>query len=128
MNVAVVLGSYFFWHYTLAFGELLILYRDFLWFIGRWFSFGVLLRTLFSPWRRLGEKYRGGFNLGAWAETLMINLLMRLVGLVFRLGLLFIGLILWLAAALLGLGFFLLWPLLPFLIFILGYFGFLLIL
>ena len=79
------------WHYGQGLRELFGVAQNFLWFVAHFFSFKLLLRTLFSPWKRLGENYGGGFDLAAFASTLVVNTLMRVVGLVTRLIILLIG-------------------------------------
>lgn len=116
-------GSYLIWHYTSAFADLLFLYRNFLWFIAHFFSFSTLLKTLISPWRRLGERYRGGFHPSAWLETLLVNFFMRVIGLVFRLVLLGVGAVVWLLVLIGSLLFLVIWPFLPLAIFSLIWLG-----
>ena len=76
---------YFAWHYTAGLFGCLRLLADFLWFIYHFFSVPVIVPTLFTPWRRLGEAYRGGFDPGRVFETFIVNTLMRLFGFVIRL-------------------------------------------
>lgn len=76
--------SYFFWHYTKAYKELFLLTRNILWFVLHLFSIRELLQTFFQPWQRLGERYRGGFNVSAWFESFVVNMIMRLVGIAIR--------------------------------------------
>ena len=91
MAFLALLGRYFAWHYTGGLLACLRLWADFLWFIYHFFSAPVIMRTLFTPWRRLGEPYRSGFDPERALETFIVNLLMRLFGLVVR--------IIWLATA-----------------------------
>ncbi len=115
--------QYLSWHYTTALKDLLNIIRDFLWFIGHLFSLSELGRTFFSPWRRLGEQYRGGFSPQAWLETFILNSVMRLIGIIFRLILLISGLIVLLLVLILTPIVFIFWLILPWLVifsFILG--------
>ena len=84
-------GRYLAWHYTTGLLDCLQLLGNFLWFVYHFFSVPVIVRTLLTPWRRLGEPYRGGFNPERLLETFIVNLLMRLFGFVVR--------IIWLALA-----------------------------
>ena len=108
---------YLWWHYTLALGDLAILLRDLWRFLYHFFSIPTLIRTLFAPWRRLGESYPHGFNPQAVLEIVVVNTLMRLVGLIFRLVMIVVGLATLMVAAVIGVCFFLIWLLLPFVIF-----------
>jgi hypothetical protein len=68
------------WHYGRGLKELFGVSGNFLWFITHFFSFKLLLKTLFVPWKRLGEPYEGGFDLGKFASAFVVNSLMRAVG------------------------------------------------
>ncbi len=81
------------WHYGQGLRELFGVTGNFLWFIVNFFSFKLLLKTLFAPWRRLGEHYGGGFDLNAFASTLIINGLMRAFGFITRSLVLLVGLV-----------------------------------
>ena len=80
MNALIFTKDYFSWHYGAALKKGLIIWRNFLWFVAHFFSIGLLFRTLFSPWKRMHEYYGRGFDLGRYFETLIINVIMRLVG------------------------------------------------
>lgn len=108
--------EYLWWHYTLAWRDLGAIWGNYLWFIYHFFSIPVLIRTLFSPWKRLGESYPERFNLGATLATFFINSLMRLIGGVIRLALLIFGFAVYLLVILLGVITFVLWLVLPLII------------
>lgn len=115
MIVGRLLKSYFLWHYSFALTAWWRIYGNCLWFLYHFFSVSILIRTLFSPWRRLAENYSSGFVPQVIAETLVVNTLMRLVGFTIRvsfllfawcviIGAFFLGwltLVLWLVAPLL---------------------------
>lgn len=101
------------WHYGQGFSELMGVAHNFLWFVAHFFSFKLLLRTIFAPWKRLGENYTGGFNLGAFASTLIVNTLMRAVGFVTKMMVLALGSIAYVSVALLSLFLALIWVLAP---------------
>ena len=45
------------------------------------FSIGLLLRTLFSPFKRMEEeRKKGSLKFEDWGGAIIINLLMRLIG------------------------------------------------
>ena len=85
--------AYIKWHYGQGLQEFLDVTKNFLWFITHFFSFKLLLKTLFLPWKRLGENYEGGFDLSAWVSAKIVNLLMRAVGLVTKMVVLILGLL-----------------------------------
>ena len=84
MKFFALLGRYLAWHYTTGLLDCLRLSANFLWFVYHFFSVPVLARTLFFPWRRLGEAYRGGFDPERLLETFIVNLFMRICGFVVR--------------------------------------------
>jgi hypothetical protein len=89
-------------------------WKNFLRFNFNYFSVGVLLRTLFSPWRRY-EVYRGrGFNVGKYIEAFISNLIFRLLGAFLRSILILAGLVAEIFVALAGAATFLFWIFLPF--------------
>lgn len=113
MSLLVISLHYLWWHYTLAWRDLFSIYRNFLWFVWHFFSVGPLFSTLLSPWRRLGEEYRGGFDLGAIVSVWLVNILMRSVGFIFRSLMIVFALAAWLLVFAAGLVFIFLWPFLP---------------
>jgi len=108
--------SYFVWHYGRAFADLLALYTTALRFTLRLFSLGTLLRTLFSPWRRMGEEYKKGFDPEAFFSSLIVNILMRLVGAFIRIIVIIFGLVTLAFVVMFGVIAFALWALAPFLV------------
>jgi len=80
------------WHYGRGLKEYFGVAGNFLWFVAHFFSFKLLIKTLFSPWKRLGESYGNGLNLSRYAETFIVNTLMRAVGFFTRVIVLVLGL------------------------------------
>jgi|SRR3989344_2581249 len=105
--------AYLKWHYGKGLRELFGVTKNFLWFITHFFSFKLLLKTLLSPWRRLGEPYNGGFDLKAFASTFIINILMRLVGFFLKAIVLLVGLFSYLFVLSFFLSVLLIWLLTP---------------
>lgn len=91
MGVFTFVKDYFLWHYSVALKERLIIWKNFLWFVSQFFSIGLLLRTLIQPWRRMREYAGRGFDPQKFFETLIINLMMRLVGFILRIMVISIG-------------------------------------
>ena len=114
MDGSFLLLDYFKWHYSTAISAWWRIYLNLLWFLAHFFSISVLLGTFFSPWRRLAEAYPRGFNPQASAETLIVNLLMRAIGLVFRSAVLLTAVSVLLAAFVVGPVLLLLWLVAPF--------------
>lgn len=93
MNVLLYLPAYVIWHYTAGLWAALAVARNLLRFTFHFFSVGLMFKTLFSPWRRLGEDYASGLHPNEWLATLTVNTLMRVVGAAMRLVLIIFGLI-----------------------------------
>ncbi len=121
MNALGIIAHYLHWHYTKAFGEIFGLWRNILWFIKEFFSFSLLLKTFFSPWKRLHEKGSGG--IGGFFEGLIVTTIMRIIGMGMRTIVIVIGLIVMVGAFLAGIIFIGLWPILPLLLVVIGLSG-----
>ena len=110
------------WYYSGAIKSLLNIWRNFIIFVREYYSIPLLFRTLFSPWRRDITRYKKGFSLKNFFETLSFNLISRGLGFLIRSITIFIGLICLLLVVLLGISIIILWIILPaillFLIFI----------
>ncbi len=78
--MATLVYEYAVWHYGTALRDQVRIASNFVWFCKEFFSFSILVRTFFSPFHRLDEGYAKGFRPGAWAETFLLNMLMRIVG------------------------------------------------
>jgi hypothetical protein len=90
MDRALFLFRYIWWHYTSAFKEILALWLNFAWFVTHFFSMPTLLRTLFSPWKRMSDTYQRR-GLTYLAETFVFNTFSRVFGACIRTVLLFLG-------------------------------------
>ena len=108
--------AYIKWHYGQGLKEFFGVMGNFLWFIAHFFSFKLLLRTLFTPWKRLGENYEGGFDLGAFASSVIVNGLMRAVGFVTKIIVLSVGVISYVLVLVFAFFLFLIWILDPFIL------------
>ncbi|MEK7587143.1 MAG: hypothetical protein AAB453_04730 [Patescibacteria group bacterium] len=116
--------SYLVWHYSLAIRDLVIIIGNLLWFLYHYFSIPILIKTLFSPWRRLSEHY--SHNLlkpGEFFSTLIVNLLMRFFGFIVRSAMIIIGVVVWIGSFLFSILLMIFWLFLPFIIPTLIFFG-----
>jgi len=111
------------WHYGKAIVDYVNIVHNFVWFFYNFFSIPLMARTLFSPFRRLGESYKGqGLNLEAFFSTIIINSLMRIVGFLLRSLLILIGLFFIILSIVVGSVFFVVWIIAPvFLLFLVLY-------
>jgi hypothetical protein len=121
MHIVAISRAYFTWHYGRSLGEALAIWGNFLRFTLHFFSVPLLLRTLFSPWRRMHEGYskEGGFDISTAASALVVNLLMRFIGFLVRTVLIVLGLLFFILVAVSGIMAALLWLLAPLLVVVL---------
>ncbi len=113
MRYAILLWNYLRWHYGAALGDLFVNYRNIAVFLVNFFSLTFLLRTLFSPWKRLGEGYPSIFKFGEFLTVATVNGVMRILGFFLRLIILVIGVIVLLASGLLFVSLLLIWLTIP---------------
>lgn len=95
MSVLSILPSYIVWHYSLGLSEFFRNARSALSAVARFFSIGLLLRTLFSPWQRLSEAPGSIFDAENFFGAIAVNTLMRIVGFIIRSATIAIGLSVW---------------------------------
>jgi hypothetical protein len=115
----IVLQNYLVWHYTRAYGDILHIWRNLVYFLFNFFSTPMMFRTLFAPWKRIqAEREKQGFDLADYLSTKIVNVLMRLVGFFMRSILIAISFAVLGCAVVLGLAFFVLWTFLPILVFV----------
>lgn len=84
--------NFFSWYYNQGVHELLEIWKNFLFFVWRYFSISELLRTLFSPWHRdvTAQGWRGLHPLKT-LEMLFMNLISRFIGAVVRMVVICLG-------------------------------------
>ena len=112
----LLLFRYVKWHYLGASKEILKGWGNILWFEFNYFSVLVLLKTYFSPWKKITWEYGRGFDIGRFLYTLASNLISRILGAVVRSFLIAAGMAGQIALLFLGSIFFLFWLVLPALI------------
>jgi hypothetical protein len=109
--------AYIKWHYGQGLRELFGVSGNFLWFVTNFFSFKLLIKTLFAPWKRLGEHYEGGLDLKAFASTFVVNSLMRIVGFVTKIVVLLVGFVSYALVSVFAFFIFIIWFLAPAILF-----------
>lgn len=113
MQLLVLVESYIAWHYGRAYIDMYRIWMNLFWFIFHFFSISTLLSTFFQPWKRMDEQYPKGFDPAGWAGVIIINTLMRLVGMTVKAVLILFGLFLSLTLLLVGLVVFAVWTAMP---------------
>ncbi len=104
---------YLSWHFLDVPKNILVGWKNVLRFNLNYFSIPLLLRTLFSPWRRYHWTYPKGFQIGKIFEVFISNLISRVLGAVLRIFLIFVGVLMEILIILTGIIIFLGWLALP---------------
>jgi hypothetical protein len=93
MFFLTILIDYLYWHYTKALVSYIRIYKNFFVFVVQLFSIGELLKSLFSPYKRIVERHETGFDIGLILSDLLINTVSRIIGLIIRLCIILAGLL-----------------------------------
>jgi len=112
------------WYYFDQLKAILKAWKNFLRFNLNYFSISLLLKTLFSHWRRYQWSYGRGFDIKRYAEVFFSNLISRVIGAIIRFFLILIGVVAEIIIVLAGIIVFLGWLLLPVLLLAGLWFGF----
>jgi hypothetical protein len=122
MNFVFAVTEYLSWHYSSAFRDAVLIWRNFFWFVVHFFSIPLLSKTLFHPWRRMEETYtRTGMN--DFFAVMVTNVMSRFLGFLVRLILILIGVYVFISMFILMFVFFAVWlvaPAIPFVLIVIG--------
>ncbi len=106
--------NYLVWHFYIAPKFILKLIYNYIYFIGHLFSVKILLKTLFSPWRReIAKKEKPGFSPTDILSVISFNVISRAIGFIVRVGTLLSALLFFLLVIIFGSTFFAYWFLVP---------------
>ncbi|MBI1985055.1 MAG: hypothetical protein HYS60_03070 [Candidatus Wildermuthbacteria bacterium] len=109
----LIFARYFQWHFIIMPLEILKGWKNIFLFAVNYFSLPLLLKTLFSPWRRITWQGAKGFDFSAFFENLAGNFMSRILGFLIRLAIVAAGLLGLSIVILGGIGAFLSWIALP---------------
>jgi len=102
------------WYYWVQPSKILKKFFDYLRAFIEIFSFVFLIRTLFSPWRQIKDRYpKNGLNISAIAEAFTLNMISRTIGFLFRIITVFMGIVLVLVLLVAFATFYMLWLVFP---------------
>jgi hypothetical protein len=87
-----------------------------LWFVIHFFSLPQMVRSWFSPWKRITEERKKSWDLEDFFGSLLINLLSRIIGALMRTFVIMVGLLAFLIIFVGGLTVYILWTVAPALI------------
>lgn len=114
MSRFFVLIDYLSWHYGAAYADIVHIARNYLWFVNHVFSLTDVSRNLFSPFKRMQEdRVNIVRDPSAFFANLTVNILMRIVGFVLRMAIVFMTLIMFALILLLTVAVLVLWTILP---------------
>ena len=116
MFLTLIVRDYFVWHYGRAWWELWGVWRNYLWFIGHFFSLSQLMRSWFAPYKRITEGRGNRWDAEDIAGFIIINILSRIFGAIARTIIIGLGLIALLVTIAIGFLIYTVWMILPILI------------
>lgn len=116
MFFGALIADYFVWHYTRAWFDIWGVWRNFLWFVGHFFSIKELMLSLFAPFKRITEGRGDKFSFEDLAAYVIIGILSRVVGAFARITIICIGLLALLCTVVGGFIVYLFWMVAPFVI------------
>lgn len=127
MAFSTLLLDYLAWHFSPGLIDFWKVWADLVYFIYHFFAIPIHLKSVFKPLYRLNDT-NAEFGIWPYVELKLYNIIMRLVGFVFRAVTLIIGLVCILLHLIFGVFLFVVWFFLPPVILILFVYGFKLLL
>lgn len=111
-----IILEWFLWQFLEVPKLILKAWKNFLKFGSNYFSIPLLIKTLFSPWKRYRWFHPRGFDFWLYLETIFSNLIFRVLGAIVRSVLIIIGVFFEILIFFVGLFILLGWLILPFLL------------
>ena len=108
-----VVVSWISWHFFEVPKFLLVVWENYIVFGLNYFSVPLLLRTLFSPWRRYKWRYPKSFDVAGYFGTFISNVFSRMIGMVCRILFIVVGIMVQIGIVILGALAILFWVFLP---------------
>lgn len=119
--------KYLEWYYIDKTLEILRGWKNYIVVYFNYFSILIIVKTLFSPWKRISSSYGRGFDFKLFLETLIFNLMSRIIGFIIRVFFLLFGLLFEIFILIIGFLILIIWLSLPFIFFVAIYYSFYLI-
>ena len=104
------------WHFYEMPKFLFGVWTNYVSFALNYFSLPILIKSIFSPWRRYRWVYPKSFDIAEFFNTLISNIFSRFLGALMRIVLIVVGVIFQLFVILAGIIILLFWVLIPFFI------------
>lgn len=109
-----IFTEWFLWQFYEVPNFLLEVWKNYILFASNYFSLPILLKSLFSPWRKYKWIYPKGFDLVEFFNTLISNTFSRILGAIMRVILIIAGILFQIFVVIIGAIIFLAWMLIPF--------------
>lgn len=116
MNFLLIIPYYLSWHYSQGLLDYFKVWKNLMWFLWNFFSIKILLKTFFTPFERLRERYAGGLDMESLAASILVTTLMRIVGMCFRTVIIALGIVSLVTFSIAGFVGIFIWLALPFII------------
>ncbi|HRR39270.1 MAG TPA: hypothetical protein P5570_00720 [Candidatus Paceibacterota bacterium] len=111
------ISLFFHWYFIEIPKKIYRIWSNYLWFFKNYFSITELIKSFFSPWKRIYfEKKTKGIDLEEWFGNFIFNTFSRIIGIILRSFAIVIGIISELFAFVAGIVCFVLWLIFPFLL------------
>jgi len=111
-----ILVEWLFWHFYDMPKFLVSVWKNYLLFGLDYFSVPLLLKTLFSPWRRYNWAYPKQISIVEYLNTFISNIVSRILGAICRFVLIILGIITQIFIVVAGIVLILLWFFIPFIL------------
>jgi len=115
-NQQNIFAVWLYWQFYEMPKFLLQVWNNYFMFATNYFSLPILLKSLFSPWRRYNWSYPKGFDLVEFFNTFISNIFSRILGALMRVVLIIAGFLFQIFVVIIGAIIFLAWMLIPFII------------
>ncbi len=93
MKIFLILLGYLKWHYGKALLSFSQIWGNLFYFINIFFSFDLLFKNFFDPWKRMADQYPKFFDLKLYLTAFVTNSIVRIVGMIMRTFLIILGLL-----------------------------------
>jgi len=93
METIFILLGYLKWHYGRALYSFTSIWNNFLNFSFDFFSVRLLVKNFFDPWKKMSDNYPKWYDIKKYLEALIVNIIVRAVGVIMRISLLFVWLL-----------------------------------
>ena len=113
MAILILSWQFVIWYYTAALFNFVTISRDFVWFLYHFFSIPILIPTLFSKWKRIGDVRTRKFDIKDFFSVFIVNSIMRVIGFFIRSFVIIVGLISIIVAIMIEITLFVAWLFLP---------------